>query len=110
MSQSSQYTYSVKIFNGKAYFSCLKKAYSLNKYNGLITDWTSHFQTWRYSEDATIMLGRFNNKVAVITDAENGIGGALAKGFACQGMRIVVVDPASTSYFTPRTLMANGDD
>lgn len=56
------------------------------------------------------MLGRFNNKVAVITGAENGIGGALAKGFACQGMRIVVADPASTSYFTPRTLMATGDD
>ena len=56
------------------------------------------------------MLGRFNNKVAVITGAENGIGGALAKGFACQGMRIVVADTASTSYFTPRTLMATGDD
>ena len=56
------------------------------------------------------MLSEFDNKVAVITGTENGIGGALAKGFACQGMRIVVVDPASTSYFTPRTLMANGDD
>lgn len=38
------------------------------------------------------MLNDFNNKVTVITGAANGIGAALAKGFAQQGMRVVVAD------------------
>lgn len=38
------------------------------------------------------MLSDFNNKVAVITGAGSGIGAALARGFAAEGMRVVVTD------------------
>lgn len=38
------------------------------------------------------MLKDFNNKVAVITGAGNGIGAALARGFAAKGMQVVLAD------------------
>ena len=38
------------------------------------------------------MLNTFENKIAVITGAANGIGAALAHGFARQGMTVVVAD------------------
>lgn len=38
------------------------------------------------------MLTEFEGKVAVITGAANGIGAALARGFAAEGMRVVVAD------------------
>jgi NAD(P)-dependent dehydrogenase (short-subunit alcohol dehydrogenase family) len=38
------------------------------------------------------MLNTFENSVAVITGAANGIGAALAEGFARQGMTVVVAD------------------
>ncbi len=38
------------------------------------------------------MLNEFKDKVAVITGAGNGIGAALAKGFAAEGMLVVVAD------------------
>ncbi len=38
------------------------------------------------------MLTEFKDKVAVITGAANGIGAALARGFAAEGMRVVVAD------------------
>ncbi len=38
------------------------------------------------------MLQNFDNKVLVITGAGSGIGQALAKGFARQGMRVVATD------------------
>lgn len=38
------------------------------------------------------MLTDFEGKVAVITGAANGIGAALAKGFAAEGMQVVVAD------------------
>jgi NAD(P)-dependent dehydrogenase (short-subunit alcohol dehydrogenase family) len=38
------------------------------------------------------MLTEFQDKVAVITGAGGGIGAALARGFASEGMRVVVAD------------------
>ncbi len=38
------------------------------------------------------MLTEFKGKVAVITGAANGIGAALARGFAAEGMQVVVAD------------------
>ena len=38
------------------------------------------------------MLTEFKDRVAVITGAANGIGAALARGFAAQGMQVVVAD------------------
>ena len=38
------------------------------------------------------MLNTFENRIAVITGAANGIGAALAHGFARQGMTVVVAD------------------
>ncbi|MCH9720558.1 MAG: SDR family NAD(P)-dependent oxidoreductase [Actinomycetia bacterium] len=38
------------------------------------------------------MIGELDGKVAVVTGAANGLGKALASGFAAEGMRVVIVD------------------
>jgi 3-oxoacyl-[acyl-carrier protein] reductase len=55
--------------------------------------------------------GRFAGKVAVVTGGANGLGRAIAAGFAAEGGRVVIADLADSGYFAgnPQVASITGD-
>ena len=54
------------------------------------------------------MLRQLEGKVAVVTGAASGIGAALCRGFAAEGMRVVVADIDDAGE-TSLAAIRNGD-
>lgn len=55
--------------------------------------------------------GRFAGKVAIVTGGSNGLGRAIAAGFAAEGGRVVVADLADGGFFAgnPQVACITGD-
>ena len=61
--------------------------------------------------DGTAAGARFGGVVAVVTGGSNGIGRAIARGFADEGAQVLVCDLVDSGYFTgdPRIATITGD-
>jgi NAD(P)-dependent dehydrogenase (short-subunit alcohol dehydrogenase family) len=61
--------------------------------------------------DGTAPGGRFGGMVAVVTGGSNGIGRAIARGFADESARVLVCDLVDSGYFAddPRIATITGD-
>jgi len=58
-----------------------------------------------------VQEGRFAGKVAIVTGGSNGLGRAIAAGFAAEGGRVVVADLADGGFFAgnPQVACITGD-
>jgi 3-oxoacyl-[acyl-carrier protein] reductase len=62
-------------------------------------------------QEAAVQQGRFAGKVAIVTGGSNGLGRAIAAGFAAEGGQVVVADLADAGFFAgnPQVTSITGD-